>query len=74
MNTPEIGSVWKHKQRGSTYRVLKTVPLQSNDRAWDNCKLVLYVSEKDVTELWVRPVEEFMDGRFVKLSGPVGLQ
>ena len=58
--------VWQHK-KGGRYRVL-TVAINEADLK----PVVVYQStDPNNTPIWVRPVEEFLDGRF-KALGPIG--
>lgn len=66
----------RHKKRGTTYRVLHGAVMQSTH--WrdthykvpaDGRTVVVYQSEDDGS-VWVRPSEEFEDGRFEELSQP----
>lgn len=59
---PAIGSRWRHLKRGSTYRVLDTGVIEATLTA-----CVIYTADADGTT-WVRPLSEFMDGRFVKID------
>ena len=62
-----IGSRWRHLGRGTEYTVLYTGRLQvsSGDRALDGFPVVVYI---DSHEVWIRPIDEFLDGRFEPLS------
>ena len=77
---PPLVTRFRHKRRGTTYEVLGVAAMQSahwRDPATpaDNCPhgvsvnmrpVVVYVSEED-GQLWVRPKEEFEDGRFAPI-------
>lgn len=58
------GSMWRHKKTGNLYTVVDLVVIESD--------LTLGVSYKPLvgsTKLhWVRPLEEFLDGRFEKVD------
>ncbi|WP_210244019.1 DUF1653 domain-containing protein [Candidatus Tokpelaia sp.] len=53
---------WRHKKRDSEYRIVCLATMQTADNALDEAEVVVYVdAEKRV---WVRPLAEFLDGRF----------
>lgn len=56
------GSVWRHKKRGTEYKVL-TLAI----RETDGHPLVIYQCLKD-GRTWAREAGLFTDGRFVKIS------
>lgn len=56
------GSRWRHKKRGTVHTVLDHAKLQTDKPLEDNAVLIVYRSEDGA--LWVRPDEEFADGRF----------
>lgn len=63
-----IGDRYKHKIRGSTYRILFDDATSSSIvDALDGVPMVVYQCESDGM-VWVRPRLEFLDGRFEKLS------
>jgi hypothetical protein len=66
MNKPKVGSYWTHKKTGNNYKV---VYIGLWEETLDEC--VVYVSEKD-KKCWIRPLEIFMDGRFVEQNGGNG--
>jgi len=69
---------WRHVKRGSTYTEMGRGKIQSGhwrdpdvDADYDSQRVdmrevVIYRADKDGS-LWVRPVEEFDDGRFVRV-------
>jgi hypothetical protein len=59
---PRPGSDWTHAQTGIGYRVIGV----GRDEATLN-PVVVY-TEARMDQLWVRPLTEFMDGRFVQTS------
>ena len=58
---------YRHLKRGGTYVVIAGGEVQSSKPILEGDKVVVYQSEKDGS-IWVRPVEEFNDGRFEKLG------
>ena len=66
MKVPEKGSTWKHLKRGSTYTIVGVGTMQVNGDL-DNTQVVIYRGYDRLggfVEFWVRPLDEFMDGRF----------
>lgn len=59
---PVIGSRWRHKKRGTVYTVQGFGQCQVDDNPLDMAEMVIYF---DASKAWVRPVSEFLDGRFV---------
>ena len=57
------GTVWKHIKTGGTYTVVGNCQLEATNRP-----AVLYVSTNGDGRTWARDLEEFMDGRFVRLQ------
>ncbi len=55
---------WRHKKRGSIYIEIGRAKLQASDTGGmsDNQPMVVYRGEDG--QLWVRPEDEFNDGRF----------
>lgn len=60
---------WQHKKRGSTYIEIGRGRLQAVDPGGlsDLQPMVIYISEAGGS-LWVRPADEFEDGRFERLA------
>lgn len=58
------GSVWQHKKTETLYMVRDLVLIEST--------LTVSISYSKVSELqpviWVRPLEEFLDGRFEQVN------
>lgn len=63
---------WLHKKRRSTYIEIGRAKLQASDVGGfsDMQPMVVYRSELDGS-LWVRPEDEFEDGRFEALADGV---
>lgn len=59
---------YMHRRTGGTYYEVGRGAVQTSDRILmsDMSPVVVYRSEKDLS-LWVRPVSEFEDGRFMKI-------
>ena len=58
------GPRWRHKKRGTTYRVLHEGTMSSAKvSVVDDEPMVVYQAESD-GRIWVRPTAEFYDGRF----------
>lgn len=64
---PEL---WKHKKRGTTYEVLGDAELQcaADFDLFEGQRLTVYRGLDG--KLWVRPTEEFHDGRFEPVDAP----
>jgi hypothetical protein len=62
----EIGTVWRHKKRGTTYTIIGHGELQINKEPVDGAELVIYRGEDG--RIWVRPEHEFCDGRFERMA------
>jgi hypothetical protein len=59
---PAAGSRWRHVKRGTTYTVIDNGVVEST---MTTC--VVYRAHADGT-VWVRPLSEFLDGRFVQID------
>ena len=59
---PSTGSHWRHVKRGSTYTIEGVGVIEAT---MTTC--VIYRAHADGTT-WVRPLAEFMDGRFVEID------
>lgn len=60
MQKPKIGSYWEHRKTGNKYKV---VHIGYWEETLEEC--VVYVSIDD-EKCWIRPLEIFIDGRFVE--------
>ena len=61
--------LYRHKKRGSTYRILHEAVLQL-EGLYDMAPVVVY---QDIANgsVWVRLRKEFFDGRFEEIDQPV---
>lgn len=58
------GRMWKHKKNGHTYRIVCEAVIEQNlAPVVVYCRSGLYPPKTEY-ECWVRPREEFLDGRF----------
>ena len=53
---------YRHKKRGTFYKVVGRSTLQSSKPVFEGTELISYVGQKG--DSWSRPTEEFGDGRF----------
>lgn len=60
-----IGSHYKHIKRGSVVKIAAIASLQIKDENLDMLPMVVYTHDNHT---WVRPVDEFLDGRFIPLD------
>ena len=64
---PQHGSAtYRHRKRGTTYSLAGIAALQASAPVAEGCAIAVYVGDVD-GGLWVRPEEEFFDGRFEPL-------
>lgn len=61
----------RHKKRGTTYTIIGTGKVQTEVPLKDYDRVVVYIG--DERDIWVRPVDEFNDGRFEELPYNVDL-
>ena len=57
---------YMHRKTGGHYQVVGVAKAQVIDAIRDMDEVVIYRSEKDGS-LWVRPKDEFLDGRFAAI-------
>lgn len=62
------GRTWRHKVRGTCYVEVGRGLTQSHESGLDEWPVVVYRGLDDGGKLWVRPVEEFEDGRFERVD------
>lgn len=58
--------IYRHKKRGSEYIILAEAPLQINGHL-DGITMIICQCVTD-GQIWVRPKDEFFDGRFEKVT------
>jgi len=61
------GKRWRHRKRGTTYRISEPVTIQCETPIQDGEQLIGYRADVDGT-LWARRPAEFYDGRFEALA------
>jgi hypothetical protein len=66
-DAPSLGSVWQHVRRGTRYSVLHIGTLQTSEPGLDDELCVVYRNVSHYA-VWVRPLSEFMDGRFIEID------
>ncbi len=57
---PDTGRVWTHVKTGGRYVVMLECIIEATQEP-----AVAYTSETPGNPVWIRPVAEFLDGRFV---------
>lgn len=62
-----VGARVRHLKRNTTYRVVGTAHIQAAAPVDEDTPVVIYQSE-DHGQMWVRPIDEFADGRFEALA------
>lgn len=60
----QLRFIWRHKKRGTLYRVIAKAQLQASGPVADGDDMVVYMSLDG--RFFVRSVSEFSDGRFEK--------
>lgn len=72
-----VETLYRHKKRGTTYRILHSSTFQTsyfktdkegNDLNLDGIDVIVYQDLSNPYLVWVRPTDEFFDGRFEKVS------
>ena len=66
-NLMQYGEKFRHLKRGSIYVKVGVAGLQCTSPVVEGVPMVVYKSIED-GRLWVRPEEEFLDGRFEKID------
>lgn len=61
------GDGWRHKKRGTTYDIIGNGRVQCAEAVHDMAEVVIYRADVDGS-LWVRPWQEFYDGRFERIQ------
>ncbi|MHA7852235.1 DUF1653 domain-containing protein [Roseovarius sp.] len=56
-----VGSTWEHFRSGGIYRIVGHALIES-----DLTPAIIYESLSGGAGLWVRPADEFLDGRFFR--------
>lgn len=59
---------WRHKKRGTTYDVIGDAELQTSECLPEGSTPLVVYRCRETGELWARPVDEFHDGRFERIS------
>lgn len=64
------GKRWRHRKRGTTYRIAEPVTIQCDTPVQDGEQLVAYRADA-AGKLWARRPDEFYDGRFSRVPDAV---
>jgi hypothetical protein len=65
---PSLGSIWQHCRRGTRYTVLHIGTLQTSEEPGLDDELCVIYQNISHYAVWVRPLTEFMDGRFIEID------
>lgn len=71
---PSEGSIWRHEKTGHYYVVLGLCRIEASDEAAVRYKRTLpppralNQPQRAMTAHWIRPLAEFMDGRFTEIT------
>lgn len=57
-----VGTTWQHRRTGGTYRVIGHCVLESSN------KVAVVYRDVDGGPPWARRADEFMDGRFLRIT------
>ena len=68
-HTLQLGRLWQHKVRGTKYRKVGAAEVQTSTPIEEGDVVEVYLSVID-GRLWVRPTDEFNDGRFEVVPTP----
>jgi hypothetical protein len=64
----DAGKSFRHRKRGTSYKVFGRAIVQTGKPLSDDQEVIVYVGSDG--QIWVRPVDEFYDGRFEKIDIP----
>lgn len=73
-----MSEFWRHKKRGSVYEVISTGAFMQCstfphvEEAFSGTSFTIYKRVDAIDLFFVRPTNEFMDGRFEKIEAPDG--
>lgn len=60
---------WRHKKRGTTYRIVGESSVQADEPIREGDAVIVYRADSDGS-LWVRRKDKFFDGRFERVTPP----